>query len=130
VNSTRVVLDASAILALLRGEPGSEGLTAEVIARASVGTVNLAEVATRLIAGGDDPAEAWRDLLSYFPSPEPFTAEQARIAAQLVQKTRPLGLSLGDRACLALAISLKAPAWTTDRAWKKLSLSIPVQVMR
>jgi PIN domain nuclease of toxin-antitoxin system len=61
---------------------------------------------------------------------EPFTAHQARIAGTLIQRIRSLGLSLGDRACLALAIELDAPVYTTDRLWKKLKLGIPIHVLR
>ena len=53
-----------------------------------------------------------------------------QIAGTLVQKTSSLGLSLGDRACLALAIALDAPVYTTDRLWKKLKLSIPIYLLR
>lgn len=127
---SRIVLDASAILAYLYGEPGAERLTEEMLAVASVSTVNVAEAAGKLIQGGDDPGAVWRDLGFFFPSAEPFTAEHARITAKLLQPTRALGLSLGDRACLALAISLKVPAWTTDRSWKKLNVGVPIQLMR
>jgi PIN domain nuclease of toxin-antitoxin system len=126
----RVVLDASAILAFMLDEPGAERLTAQVIAGSTAGTVNLAEVASKLISGGDDPGAVWLDLMAYFPTPEPFTADQAEIAANLVRKTRSLGLSLGDRACLALAIKLGCPAWTADRSWKKLSLDVPIHFIR
>jgi ribonuclease VapC len=127
---SRVVLDASAVLAFLYEEPGAEKLTDELLGEASISTVNLAEAATKLIQGGDDPAAAWRDLEFFFPRTESFTMEHARIAARLVQQTRALGLSLGDRACLALAISLKAPVWTADRSWKKLNAGVPVHLMR
>lgn len=124
------MLDASAMLAFLYGEPGAEKLTDELLAEASVSTVNVAEAATKLIQGGDDPGAVWRDLGFFFPSAKPFTVEHAQIAARLVQQTRALGLSLGDRACLALAISLKAPVWTTDRSWKKLNVGVPIHLMR
>lgn len=124
------MLDASAMLAYLYGEPGAEKLTDELLAEASVSTVNVAEAATKLIQGGDDPGAVWRDLAFFFPSAEAFTVEHARIAARLVQQTRALGLSLGDRACLALAIALKAPVWTTDRSWKKLNAGVPIHLMR
>ena len=127
---SRVVLDASAILAFLYEEPGAEKLTHELLAEARVSTVNVAEAATKLIQGGDDPSAVWRDLEFFFPAAESFTVEQARTASKLVLLTRALGLSLGDRACLALAISLKAPVWTTDRSWKKLNIGVPVHLMR
>ncbi|MGC1158783.1 MAG: type II toxin-antitoxin system VapC family toxin [Acidobacteriaceae bacterium] len=127
---SKVVLDASAILAFLYEEPGAEKLTDELLAEASVSTVNITEAATKLIQGGDDPSAVWRDLEFFFPSANAFTVEQARTASKLVLQTRTLGLSLGDRACLALAISLKAPVWTADRSWKKLNIGVPVHLIR
>jgi PIN domain nuclease of toxin-antitoxin system len=124
------VLDASVVLAFLYEEPGADKITDELLAEASISTVNLAEVATKLIQGGDDPDLVWRDLELFFPSAEAFTREHAYLAATLVQQTRALGLSLGDRACLSLAIALKAPVWTADRSWKKLNLGVPVHLMR
>ncbi|MFY9748144.1 MAG: type II toxin-antitoxin system VapC family toxin [Acidobacteriaceae bacterium] len=127
---SKVVLDASAILAFLYEEPGAEKLTDELLAEASISTVNITEAATKLIQGGDDPSAVWRDLEFFFPSANAFTVEQARTASKLVLQTRTLGLSLGDRACLALAISLKAPVWTADRSWKKLNIGVPVHLIR
>jgi ribonuclease VapC len=126
----RVVLDASAILALLNEEPGAEKITLELLSQATISTVNLAEVQARLVREGGDPEEAWALVLDPLPNVEPFTAEQAKIAGSLVQKTRPLGLSLGDRACLALAMVLNAPVYTTDQPWKKLKIGIPIHVIR
>jgi PIN domain nuclease of toxin-antitoxin system len=126
----KVVLDASAILALLNDEPGAEKITPELLSRATAGAVNVAEVQTILVREGGDPDESWALAVDPIPSIEPFTAEQARIAGTLVHKTSPLGLSLGDRACLALAIALEAPVYTTDRLWKKLKLGIPIYVLR
>ena len=126
----KVVLDASAILALLNDEPGSEKITPELLTRATASAVNLAEVQTMLVREGGDPDESWTLAVDPVPDIEPFTAEQARIAGTLVRKTSSLGLSLGDRACLALAIALEAPVYTTDRQWKKLKLGIPIYVLR
>jgi PIN domain nuclease of toxin-antitoxin system len=126
----KVVLDASAILALLNDEPGAEKITPELLSRATTSAVNLAEVQTFLVREGGDPDESWALAVDPIPDVEPFTAEQARIAGTLIQKTRSLGLSLGDRACLALAIALDAPVYTTDQLWKKLKLGIAVHVLR
>jgi len=60
----------------------------------------------------------------------PFTAEQAKIAGRMAARTRSVGLSLGDRACLALGLTLKAPVYTTDRAWKNLKLGVRIYVIR
>jgi ribonuclease VapC len=127
---SKIVLDASALLALLNQESGAQKLTPELLRDAISSTVNLAEVQTKLVREGGDPDEAWEIALSPISEAEPFTSEQAKIAGALVTQTRPLGLSLGDRACLALAIVLKAPVYTTDRDWKNLKLGIPIHVMR
>ena len=63
---------------------------------------------------------AWEDATSPIVEIVPFNADQARICGDLVTQTKPLGLSLGDRACLALAIALDAPVYTAERMWKKL----------
>jgi len=127
---SRIVLDASAVLALLNQEPGAQKLTPELLSESTTSTVNLAEVQTKLVRDGGDPDEAWELALAPTSEAEPFTSEQARIAGSLVNQTRPLGLSLGDRACLALGLTLKAPVYTTDKDWKKLNLGIPIRVIR
>jgi ribonuclease VapC len=127
---SRVVLDASAVLALLNDEPGADKLTPELLSNAASSTVNLAEVQTKLVSEGGIPDEAWEDTLSPIREAMPFTAEQARIAGSLVAQTAALGLSLGDRACLALGIALGAPIYTADKSWKKLSLGVRIHVIR
>jgi ribonuclease VapC len=126
----RVVFDASAILAVIFREPGAEKLTDEMLETAIASTVNLAEVQTKLIQKGYDPDEAWEDALMLKKPPEAFTAEQAKIAGTLVSQTQSRGLSLGDRSCLALAISLKAPVYTTEKIWKDLKVGVPIHVIR
>lgn len=118
------------MLAVLNHEPGSEKLTPEMLSNAAGSTVNLAEVQTKLVSRGGDPEEAWEDALSAIQEPVPFSEEHARIAGGLVAVTRALGLSLGDRACLALGLTLKAPVYTTDRSWKNLKLGIRIHVIR
>ena len=127
---SKVVLDASALLALLNQEPGAQKLTAEILRDATASTVNLAEVQTKLVREGGDPDEAWELALAPISEAEPFTNEHAKIAGTLVRQTRPLGLSLGDRACLALAMTLNAPVYTTDKDWKNLKLGVPIHVLR
>jgi PIN domain nuclease of toxin-antitoxin system len=125
-----VVLDASAILAVLFQERGEEQLTDEIMEVAVVSTVNLAEVQSKLVKLGHPPADAWSDARLLESSPEPFTAEQAQIAGSLIVQTEKYGLSLGDRSCLALAISLNAPVYTTEQSWRNLDLGIPIHVIR
>jgi ribonuclease VapC len=124
-----VVLDSSAILAVIFNEPGSERV-APLLQGALLSTVNLAEVHTRLILDGVPADFAWSRILSMGFEVCHFEQEQARIAAELIAKTRPLGLSLGDRACLGLAILRQASVYTTDRAWKTLDLGIEIEVIR
>ena len=126
----RAVLDASAILAILFEERGAEKMTDEVMSRAVIGTVNLAEVQSKLVKLGHPPEDAWSDARLLETDPEPFTADQAKIAGSLIATTEKYGLSLGDRSCLALAISLKAPVYTTEQVWKNLKLGIPIHVIR
>ena len=124
------VFDASAILAILQNERGAETLTDEIRKNAVVSAVNLAEVQSKLVKKGHDPEEAWEDALSTMTLVEPFTGEQARIAGDLITTTEKYGLSLGDRSCLALAIALKAPVYTTEQVWRNLKVGAPIHVIR
>jgi len=126
----KIVLDASAMLAVLNQEPGSEKLIPQMLSNAAGSAVNLAEVYTKLVSRGGDPEEAWEDARSTIHEAVPFDEEQARIAGRLVAQTRALGLSLGDRACLALGLVLKAPVYTTDRSWKNLKIGVRIHVIR
>jgi len=126
----RIVLDASVVLALLNNESGADRLTPELLSNSTSSTVNLAEVQTKLVSAGGRPDEAWEDTLSPIREAMPFTDEQAKIAGSLVAQTRRLGLSLGDRACLALGIVLKAPIYTADKTWKNLKLGVRIHVIR
>ena len=126
----RIVLDASAILAVINGEPGAGKLTPALLARAVGSAVNLAEVQTKLVTRGWNSEEAWEDATSPVREVVPFDEELAKMAGDLVKQTRPLGLSLGDRACLALGIALKAPVYTADGAWKRVKLGVRVHVIR
>lgn len=125
-----VVLDASALLALIHEEPGSDKLLPELLAQSIVSTVNLAEVQGKLVSSGWLPEEAWEDAISAVTEIHPFTAEHAKATGDLITRTRALGLSLGDRACLALALELNAPVYTADRSWKKLKLGVSIHVIR
>ncbi len=127
---SKVVLDASAILAVLNQEPGADKLTPELLSDSTSSTVNLAEVQAKLVGAGGHPDEAWEDSCSPIREATPFTEEQAKFAGSLVAQTRSLGLSLGDRACLALGLVLKAPVYTADKSWKSLKLGLRIHVIR
>ncbi len=126
----RIVLDASAILAVINAEPGAEKLAPDLLSRAVGGAVNLAEVQTKLVSRGWTSGQAWEDATSPVREVLPFDEEQARTAGDLVAQTRHLGLSLGDRACLALGIALKAPVYTAEKAWKKVKVGVRIHVIR
>ncbi len=125
-----VVLDASAILVALNSEAGSEKLTPAIMEAAVSSAVNLAEVQSKLVDYGINAADAWEAALSSVNKALDFTVAHAEITGSLVSQTRALGLSLGDRACLALGISLGAPIYTADKSWKNLKLPIKVHVIR
>ena len=123
------VLDASAVLCLIRNEPGADAVKA-VLADSSISAVNLSEVVAKMADLGMDA-----DLIDAVLGPlqlrsVPFDAAQARAAGLTRPATRPLGLSLGDRACLALAAQLGATAMTTDRAWAALGGAPKVMLAR
>lgn len=123
------VLDASALLAFLFREAGQERV-AEVLDACCLSSVNLAEVLSRFARDGHDPVEASRRIRSSPIETVPFHEDHAALAAALVPRTHPRGLSLGDRAWLALAIEREAPAMTADQAWAGLELPIPIIQIR
>jgi ribonuclease VapC len=126
----RVVLDASVILAVIHGEPGIEKLNPELLGNSVCSTVNLAEVQAKLVSHGWNPEEAWEDATSPIREAVVFSEEHAKLSGALIAQTRQLGLSLGDRACVALGMALEAPVFTAEKAWKKLKLDVKIHVIR
>jgi PIN domain nuclease of toxin-antitoxin system len=123
------VLDASALLALLNSEPGGE-IVADLLASAVISSVNWSEVVQKSLDRQADVDGLRQDLEALGLEIRSFTAEDAERTAQLRAITERLGLSLGDRACLALAASLGLPAVTADRIWDDLEIGIAVRVAR
>src|SRR5207237_50256 len=125
------VLDASAVIALLRREPGRERV-AELLSGPppTISAVNLSEVATKLAEDGLLEGVVRASIHRLQLNAVPFDADMAYEAGFLRPLTRHLGLSLGDRACLALAQRLGLPAVTADRSWTALQLPVTVQVIR
>lgn len=123
------VLDASAVLAFLQSEPGSDQVEA-TLPEAVISSVNWAEVVQKSIAAGVDTAGLREDLEALGLTILPFTAEEAEIAARLWQQTRQVGLSLGDRACLSVGIRLETVVLTADQIWTTLDLPITVHSIR
>jgi PIN domain nuclease of toxin-antitoxin system len=124
-----IALDASALLAFLFREAGHQRVR-PLLQEACMSTVNLSEVVARFVRDGKDIREILRRLAASPIEWVPFTVEQAVEAAKLAARTDPLGLSLGDRACLALAGLRRIPAVTADRAWRDADLGIEVEVIR
>jgi PIN domain nuclease of toxin-antitoxin system len=124
-----VALDSSAVLALLFGEPGRDAV-AQVIDEAVISAVNLAEIVSKLVDNGYDNQEIERAIDGFLPLAVPFDTAQAVEAGRLRASTRQLGLSLGDRACLALAKRNLARVITADRAWADLEIGIEIEVIR
>ena len=124
-----VVLDASALLAYLQDEPGGERVR-EVLAHSVMSTVNWAEVIGKARDDGVDTRGLKEDLASLGLALEPLSAEQAETAGQIKERTRRFGLSLGDRACLALGSDRGETVYTADRAWSQLELDVEVEAIR
>lgn len=124
-----IVLDASVILAHLGGEPGSERAE-EFFGDALMSAVNLSEVVAKLVERGASLGLVRAALSRYGLQVAAFDEELAERTGALRPRTKAFGLSLGDRACLALAERSALPVLTADRAWKDLNLSIEVQLLR
>jgi ribonuclease VapC len=125
----KVVLDASALLAFLNQEPGSSVLES-LLPQSVMSTVNWAEVVAKLQERGVWTEQSQFDLEELGITIIAFDLKQALITGALRSLTKSAGLSLGDRACLALGIQLNLPVLTTDRIWAQLDLPIQVQVLR
>jgi ribonuclease VapC len=129
------VLDASALLAYLGDEPGADVVADAIAGGATISTVNLGEALSTLAARGSDPADVAsgltdRGLLDGAIAVEPFTTTDAIEVARLRPLTYSAGLSLADRACLALARRLSTPVLTADQAWAGLTLDVDVRPIR
>jgi len=116
------VFDASAVLAVVFAEAGAA--RAEKLIEdgdAVIGSVNHAEVVARLLERGMSEHEVDTICGSLRLQVLPFTEQQALASGRLRPSTKALGLSLGDRCCLALALEHHgATVVTADRPWKGL----------
>ncbi len=123
-----IVMDASAVLAWLFREPGHETV-GEFIHQALISSVNFAEVLGRFARDGVD-AVAVAERLASVGQIIPFSQTHSILAAALVQQGQRLGLSLGDRACLATAVEQNLPVLTADRVWAELELDVEIRIIR
>jgi len=125
----KVVLDSSAVLAAINGETGAERVE-DALPGGAISAANFSEVLSKLVDKGHDDGEAVAALDALPLTVLPVDAAQARRAGLLRRQTRRLGLSLGDRVCLALAVELRLPVVTADRAWAQLDLGVEIAVVR
>jgi PIN domain nuclease of toxin-antitoxin system len=126
---SKFVLDTSAFLAVAHVEPGAERVR-PVLRESVISAVNFSEVLQKLVRKGMSLASAEEEVQRFIGGIVPFDQEQASIAAGLESVTRPFGLSLGDRACLALGIRLDLPILTADQVWAKLEIGVVIELIR
>jgi ribonuclease VapC len=129
VNDAEIVADASAILAALKNEPFATFEPGRLLGT-SISTVNFCEVLTKLHSDGLTPQQASTAAARLDLHVIAFDERMAAAAAEFWFQTRRAGLSLGDRACLALGKLLKCPVVTADRAWASLDLGVEVILIR
>lgn len=123
------VLDASAVLALVFGEAGAERV-ADALPDAIVSSVNAAEIVSKLVDRDTPSEDIDRVWILVSGLTRDFSTTQALRSGQLRADTRKAGLSLGDRACLALAKETGATILTADRAWADLDLGLNIELIR
>jgi len=126
---TEMVMDSSAVLASIHGEPGAD-IVGAALADAVISTINFAEVVSKLIARGIPAAEAAVAARRVGAEIVDVDEDQAVTAGMIHAATRAAGISLADAFCLALAKQRGAPALTSDRAWKTLDLGVEVTLIR
>jgi PIN domain nuclease of toxin-antitoxin system len=130
---SKVVLDTSALLALINNETGKDRVIA-ILPSSIMSSVNVAEAASILMARFNTPKEVVQSIIQkLIENIVSFTSEQAYIAGELniINMEKKLNLSLGDRACLALAKDLQIPVYTADKPWKELKLdNIDIKFIR
>src|SRR5437016_9342387 len=123
---TEQVLDASAFLACLRGEPGGENVE-PLIGSAAMSTINWSEVFQKAGLYGLNTEVLRREAEYTGLEIIDLSIDDAETAAGLWEPTRHLGLSLADRCCLALGQRLDATVVTAERAWAQLAIGVPIQ---
>lgn len=129
VSEARYALDTSALLAIFFREPGGERVSA-LLPYSVISSVNISETVAKLQERGTPEKEIVEAIADLRFKIMDFDAIQAIRAGRLRTATRERGLSLGDRACLALAIGEGAIAVTTDRSWAGLILPVEVLLVR
>ena len=125
----RMVIDASALLALLNGEPGAD-VVAQALPGGVMSAVNVSEVVAKLAEFGIPEKAIYQALKPLGLDVVFFSEEQAYLAGLLHTATLKIGVSLGDRACLSLAKMQELTALTADRAWANPAIGVTIKVIR
>lgn len=123
------MLHASALLAFLLNEPGGADVASR-LDEAAMSTANLAEVLGKSEERGGDARALLAQIARTPIEMVPLSVTGALAAARLRPKTKPAGLSLGDRICLALAQQRGREAWTADERWAGLKLGVAIHLVR
>lgn len=126
---SKIVLDASAFLAFANNEPGAEKVQPR-LPKAVLSSINSCEILGKLVDKGMTLANAEEYIRQFVAEIIPFDDFHARVAAGLYPLTRPLGLPLADRACLALAKYLQVPILTAESKWADLDIGISIELIR
>jgi hypothetical protein len=124
-----VILDASALIASIYEEKGGD-MVAKYLPQAIISAVNMTEVISYMVNRGLDVEQVKELLESLTIEVAPYDAEQAFISGEIMLKTKKKGLSLADRACLALAITKNLPVLTVEKAWDELNLKVSIKLIR
>jgi len=127
---SKVVLDASCLLALIKNERGAE-IVEQLLGNIIMSSINVSEVATVLLDSEMTEEECKSSIEPFIDSIIPFCENQAFVAASLKKHTKKLGLSLGDRACIALGIKTGFKVYTADKIWKNLEIkNVDIRLIR
>lgn len=129
LKSSNAVFDASAVLAYVRNEPGGDVVGRE-FGGATISAANWVEVLEKALPLGVVPAVLLADVEALGARVVPVEVGQTEFAARLHAPTRPQGLSLADRLCLALAAEHRAPVLTADRSWSEVDAGVEVRLIR
>lgn len=129
IKSKKSLLDTSALIALLKKEPGYE-IIEGLIANSAISSVNLSELVSIMARNDVIDSEIIEVITDLVPEVLPFTESIAIQAGILIKHTKSLGLSLGDRACIATGLAHNMTIYTTDRIWEKLDISANIIVIR
>jgi PIN domain nuclease of toxin-antitoxin system len=127
---SRYLLDASALLAVLNAEPGNDVVRAALTARSPISAANFSEVVSKLADLGLTEVETNTVLASIELEVLDFTRAHAYQAGRIRPQTRTAGLSIADRACLAVAKSLELPVLTGDHSWSRVEVGVKVELFR